>query len=76
MFIAWAPESVHPSTTSPTGCKLESFTIATPESEVLNRLLSVLEISLPVHEAQAERYTLALDCPRGRLAFKTVPDNS
>jgi hypothetical protein len=39
-FISWAPGSAHPSATSPTGCKLESFTIATPEREVLNRLLS------------------------------------
>ena len=72
LFISWAPKSVHPSGTSPTGCKLQSFTIATPESEMASRLLSVLEISIPVLKAPTERFTVALECPKGKVVFETV----
>jgi imidazolonepropionase-like amidohydrolase len=72
LFISWAPDSVHPSTTSPTGCKLQSFTIATPERDMVSRLVSILEISIPVLQAPTERFTLALDCPKGKVVFETV----
>jgi hypothetical protein len=68
-FIAWAAGSAHPSATSPTACKLKSFTIATPQREILDRLLSLLEISTRVVEAQAGRFTVALDCPEGGVVF-------
>jgi catechol 2,3-dioxygenase-like lactoylglutathione lyase family enzyme len=65
-FILWAPETQHPSATSPSGCKLARFTIASPQSEQLNRLRNALDLPFEVSKAM----TLELSCPNGRVVFK------
>jgi hypothetical protein len=72
-FISWDPESTHPSATSPSGCKLETLSIATPDSEPLGRLVSVLGIGVAVAQAQAEQFKVALECPRGKVVFESDP---
>ncbi len=66
-FIAWAPESPHPSSTSPGGCTLERLTVASPESERLARLLAVLDLRTEVANARQVQFTLSLACPKGMI---------
>jgi ketosteroid isomerase-like protein/catechol 2,3-dioxygenase-like lactoylglutathione lyase family enzyme len=65
-FILWAPETQHPSAASPSGCKLARFTIASPQSEQLNRLRNALDLPVEVSKAT----TLELSCPNGHVIFK------
>jgi hypothetical protein len=69
-FILWTPETQHPSATSPSGCKLERFAIASPDSERLNRMRIALDLPVAVTDGSKLAMTLELTCPKGRVVFK------
>jgi hypothetical protein len=69
-FIAWAADSPHPSSTSPRGCTLERFTVAGPDPERLERLRSLVAGPVEVVASPTEQFTVALDCPAGRVVFE------
>ncbi|HET7618617.1 MAG TPA: VOC family protein [Vicinamibacterales bacterium] len=68
-FIAWSPDTPHPSTTAPAGCTLARFRIGSPDAAALKRMLSALDITAEVEETAAPEFLLALDCPKGRVTF-------
>lgn len=68
-FIQWGREVAHPSTTSPSGCTLVTFQVATPDSTRLGRLVRALELPVVVRAAPHEEMTLTLRCPRGEVRF-------
>ena len=72
-FIVWAPGTQHPSSTSPSGCTLERFAIASPQSEQLNRLRTALDLPIEVSNSSRQAMTLELNCPKGRVGFKPGP---
>jgi len=47
-FIQWGAETVHPSVDAPAGCKLESFTVVSPDSASLSAEFRKLGISVEV----------------------------
>jgi hypothetical protein len=69
-FIVWAPETRHPSATSPSGCRLQRFAIASPQSDQLNRLRSALDLPIDVSNSPNAAMTLELRCPKGTVTFK------
>jgi hypothetical protein len=76
-FIEWAPDSPHPSTTSPDGCTLSSMTVFTPESEEVSRFVDALGLDVSVEAGGGSvgqygigEYEIALDCPAGRVVFR------
>jgi hypothetical protein len=69
-FILWSPETPHPSTTSPSGCTLQRWAVAGPRSDDLERLRKTLGLPVEVAESQTVAFTLALDCPKGRVLFE------
>lgn len=76
-FIEWAPDSPHPSTTSPTGCTLGSMTVSTPESEEVSRFVDALGLEVSVEagggsagEYEIGEYEIVLDCPNGQVVFR------
>jgi catechol 2,3-dioxygenase-like lactoylglutathione lyase family enzyme len=69
-FIVWDAESPHPSSTSPTGCSLEGWTVAGPNQELLERLGSALELPLGTARAPAPAMILTLACPKGSVLFE------
>lgn len=71
-FIVWDAESPHPSSTSPTGCSLEGWTVAGPNQELLERLGSALELPLGTARAPAPAMTLTLTCPKGSVQFEST----
>jgi catechol 2,3-dioxygenase-like lactoylglutathione lyase family enzyme len=72
-FLSWAPDSAHPSATSPSGCQLDSFTVSGPDAESLSRLLSKLALPVHVTKADAEQLKVSLLCPKGRIVFDMIP---
>ena len=72
-FIVWAPGTEHPSATSPSGCTLARFAIATPPSEQLSRLRSALDLPIEVSNSSAQAMTVELNCPKGRVVFRPAP---
>jgi len=47
-FIQWGAETVHPSVDAPAGCKLESFTVVSPDTASLSAEFRKLGISVEV----------------------------
>jgi ketosteroid isomerase-like protein len=73
-FIAWAPGTPHPSTTSPRGCSLVNFDVQTPDADALRPIVSALALSPSprVTVAKTATHSIALDCPKGRVVFAST----
>ena len=69
-FIVWSPQSAHPSTTSPTGCRLQQWRVAGPHLTNLDHLRSALDLRIDVAEAKSTALRLSLQCPKGAVEFK------
>jgi hypothetical protein len=70
-FIVWSAGTPHPSTTSPAGCKLRAFAIASPDLTELKRLKSTLALRVDLVNSPTPGFTLRLDCPKGPVTFKS-----
>jgi hypothetical protein len=68
-FINWAAQSPHPSSTSPTGCTLEHWTVGGPNPELLTRLQKVLGLPFEIYKSPKEQFTLSVSCPKGKVVF-------
>jgi hypothetical protein len=69
-FIVWSPQSAHPSTTSPMGCKVDHWRVAGPHVKNLEQLRSALDLRIEVAEAPSTALRLSLQCPKGAVEFK------
>jgi hypothetical protein len=69
-FIVWSQQSAHPSTTSPTGCKLQQWRVAGPHLKNLEQLRSALDLRIDAAEASSTALRLSLQCPKGTVEFK------
>lgn len=72
-FIIWAPDTHHPSATSPQGCRLVGFQVTTPDSKRLRALCSTLNLPVEILDGPRVRFSVALDCPKGHVTFRTDP---
>jgi len=70
-FIAWSPDSPHPSATSPAGCTLRHFAIGGPDHAELERLRAALALDLAVLKAKTAVFTIELACPAGPVTLRT-----
>jgi hypothetical protein len=68
-FIVWSPQTAHPSTTSPTGCRLQHWRVAGTHQKALEQLRSKLDLRVDVAEAAATSLRLSLTCPKGPVEF-------
>jgi hypothetical protein len=68
-FIVWSAQTAHPSTTSPTGCKLQQWHIAGPHQKSLEHLRRTLELRVEGADAKSTSMRLALACPKGAVTF-------
>jgi hypothetical protein len=68
-FIEWNVASPHPSQTSPSGCTLEAFQIASPDDAALRRLVAGLRLNVAVRSSSTTRMSVTLQCPSGRVHF-------
>jgi catechol 2,3-dioxygenase-like lactoylglutathione lyase family enzyme len=70
-FIVWSPETRHPSSTSPKGCRLVGLQITTPDAKQLRALCTALTLPVEVLDGPRVRFAVALDCPNGPVTFRT-----
>jgi hypothetical protein len=66
-FIEWGAGSAHPSTTSPGGCTLASIELHSVSADSLRAMLRAVSVEVPVSPAEADRMSITLDCPTGRV---------
>jgi hypothetical protein len=68
-FIEWAPDSVHPSTDSPTGCDLQALEITHPNAaDVADTLMHAgIRVTLAPGDAQLKA---TLQCPKGTVELR------
>lgn len=64
-FISWDNPEVHPSRTTPAGCSLDSFTVATDEPDTLAALFAAIGFDTPIVEADGWGMEIALGSPNG-----------
>ena len=69
-FIEWAPDAIHPSQDSPTGCVLQSFAIETLNASGISAELRRLGIDASVKEAPAVRLVATLKTPKGLVTLE------
>jgi hypothetical protein len=69
-FIHWKRPELHPSRTSPSGCRLLSLRLRDPAPTELQRAVRILELSGPVERAFGKQMELQLSCPRGQISLK------
>jgi hypothetical protein len=68
-FIVWSEQTAHPSTTSPSGCKLQRWSVASPRVKELERLRQALDLRVDVAESKTTAMRLSLTCPKGAVTF-------
>jgi hypothetical protein len=68
-FIEWDPATAHPSTTSPTGCRLTGFTLQDPAPDALRKPLQAAGLQVEVREGKESRMRISLACPKGNVDF-------
>ena len=68
-FIEWSKQTAHPSTTSPTGCKLAALELSVPDPARLRAFFAAVGFSIDVKTGSPGALRLTLDCPKGRVTF-------
>ena len=66
-LIQWAPDSLHPSQDSPSGCTLQSLEFEAPKASAVLEDLRLLGIDAVVKEAKAPRLIATLKTPKGTV---------
>ena len=68
-FIVWSKQTAHPSTTSPSGCKLQRWSIVSPRVKDLEQLRQTLDLRVDLAKAKTTSMRLSLTCPKGAVTF-------
>lgn len=68
-FISWNPKSAHPSTDSPSGCRLAGVTLMMTNHEQARRLLELLALGVEMKRGGSTRLEITLRCPKGPVRF-------
>jgi catechol 2,3-dioxygenase-like lactoylglutathione lyase family enzyme len=66
-FIEWGRDSVHPATDAPSGCRLESFHIESPDPQDLARVCKPLAVEVAVEPGERPRMLARLASPKGQV---------
>lgn len=70
-FIEWGAGTAHPSTTSPGGCRLASWTVIAPDITRLSAFFKAAGYTPALRIGKAPGLQLVLDCPSGRVSFSS-----
>lgn len=68
-FIVWESADLHPSRTSPSGCRLTGLHIESRQAETIARAVAPLRLQVTVSPAAKERMQLSLSCPKGDVTL-------
>ena len=67
--IEWGAGTRHPSTTSPTGCKLVDFSLQSTAADSMRAMFARAGYPLKITSGASDRLTVTIDCPGGRVTF-------
>ena len=67
--IEWGAGTAHPSTTSPSGCRLVDFSMESTAADSIKSMFARANYPLKITPGSNERLVLTIDCPKGRVAF-------
>ena len=68
-FIRWKQFELHPSQTSPRGCRLVSIRLRDPAPSELEAAVQPLKLSVAVDQGPEKQMEVRLSCPRGRITL-------
>jgi hypothetical protein len=68
-FIEWDHETKHPSSTSPSGCRLTGFFLEDPAPDSLRETLRTTGLQVEVRQGGEPRIRISLSCPQGNVEF-------
>ena len=68
-LIRWNPETVHPSASSPAGCRLVALELEHPDPGPLGTFFAAAGFNAALRHGASARMTLMLDSPKGRVTF-------
>lgn len=68
-FIEWGRDTPHPSTTSPTGCRLLHLELIDRDVSADARLLQTLGLDVSVRSGESAGLRVTLRCPNGDVTF-------
>lgn len=68
-FIQWKQQRLHPSRTSPGGCRLTSIRLLDPAPKRLGSAVRPLGLDVPVDRGAESRMEVRLSCPRGSVVL-------
>lgn len=68
-LIEWGAESVHPSKTTPQGCRLSAVEIRSANPEPLARLMDLFGLDVRVESSREERLRIELECLGRSVSF-------
>jgi catechol 2,3-dioxygenase-like lactoylglutathione lyase family enzyme len=66
-FIEWSADSVHPSSDAPTGCHIERFAAAEPDTAELFKAFRRIEVDTPVEHSERPQLRARIRGPKGML---------
>jgi len=66
-FIEWSADSVHPSSDAPSGCHIEHFAAAEPETAELMKAFRRIEVDAPVEHSDKPQLRTRIVGPKGAL---------
>jgi len=66
-FIEWSADSLHPSADAPKGCRLVHFGAVAPQPDDLAKLVTLLQIDLPISRGDQPALQATIVGPQGQL---------
>jgi hypothetical protein len=66
-FIEWGRDAIHPASDAPSGCRLESLQLQSPEAPELARALQALSVEISVEPGEKSLLLARITSPRGEL---------
>lgn len=66
-FIEWDADSPHPSSDTPTGCRLQSFELADPDPQALREICRQLGLDATVEQGSRRQAKAIIIGPKGKL---------
>ena len=69
-FIKWDQPDLHPSMTSPRGCRLLSLRLRDRNPSELKALVRLLGLNVPVDGAPSKQMEVNLSCPKGKIRLR------
>ncbi len=70
-FIEWSANSLHPSADAPKGCKITHFGVVTSSRDELTKIVTLLQLDLPVVLGDKPALQATIISPKGELTLSS-----